>query len=156
MLDSLKKDCVYFIWIMFNIVWGIGVKAYCKIRNLIFRVHGVNFLRCFEWKSSIRRSCCLFVCSRVRIQMWATRLHSLPVAWRFRIIFAIIPKVTSSLCAIEKHFRSLDRGASLLICTAIGSTTMNFHFSCMGSDQEVSIENQSRKKIVQKWKFHTN
>ena len=36
--------------------------------------------------------------------------HSLPVAWQFRIVFAMVPKVTSSLYAIKKHFRSLAWG----------------------------------------------
>jgi len=49
----------------------------------------------------------LFVSSRVRIQIWITRLHSLPIYWRFGIVFAMIPKVMSSFCAVKNHFRSL-------------------------------------------------
>ena len=54
--------------------------------------------------------------------MSAVRLHSLPVARQFRIIFAMIPKVTSSLCAIEKHFRSLDEKELLFAGGIVGLT----------------------------------
>ena len=50
---------------------------------------------------------CLFV---IGLAFWCEPQETLlPVAWWFRIVFAIIPKVvTSSLCAIEKHFWSLE------------------------------------------------